>query len=218
MRRIRTFDKNRRRPVAISQSTGHPIGVVRRVHKTTSVREYLKDWIAILQSILTILAILLGGAWFLYQETLKPELKLEHVVTKRRLQGASNVWLISVEVIATNTGKVRERLHGGTLNVVQVNPLPGSPIFDQPMPLFDLQLDPGESDQALFRTFQVSDARSTIEIQSRYPFPTESSIGSFLPSSWVASSAQPVWHHDSILDLENSKQPLDTASMKIGDQ
>lgn len=168
------------------------------------MRELSKDWLTILQSVLTIIAIVLGGGWFLYQETLKPELKLEHTITKRKLQGVPGAWIVSVEVTATNTGKVRETLHGGFLNILQANPLPGRPIFD-PTPLNDLQLDPGETDQALFKTYEISDARATIEVQSQYPVPAESSISSFLPSSWVAKNDQKYWHHDSIFDVSDPK-------------
>jgi hypothetical protein len=170
--------------------------------KKVSIRDHLKDWSAIVQSALTIFAILLGGGWFLYQQTLKPQLKLEHIITKRKLQGMPSAWIVSVEVIATNTGKVRETLRGGSMNIVQVNPLPGRPVFE-PTPLSDLQLDPGETDQALFRTYEISDARATIEVQSQYPVPAESSISSFLPSSWFAKSDQKYWQHDSIFDVSN---------------
>ena len=169
-----------------------------------AIRENVKDWASSVQSILTILAILLGGAWFLYQESLKPELKLEQTVTKRKLQGASGIWLVSVDVTATNTGRIREKLQGGTLDIIQLNPLPGRAIFP-PMQLTDLQLDPGESDQALFATYQISDYAETIEIQSHYPVPTVSSIDSFLPKSWIDKNQQLEWHHNSILDLESSK-------------
>jgi hypothetical protein len=164
-----------------------------------SFREGMKDWSAILQSIVTIAAVLLGGTWFIYQQSLKPELKLAQVVTKRPLDGVPDAWLISVEITATNTGKIREELTGGTLNIVQVNPLPGEVIFPN-RPLLDLQLDPGEADQAFFGTFPVSDVRRTLEIQSRYPV-ARSALESFLPTWFVKKNSALVWHHDSVLDL-----------------
>jgi hypothetical protein len=175
------------------------------IRQDASAREAFKDWSSIIQSLLTIVAILLGGAWFLYQESLKPELKLDQIVTKRRLQEVQGVWLISVEVTATNTGKIRETLQGGTLDIVQLNPVPGRVIFEK-IPLADLQLDPGESDQALFSTFQISDYSSTLQIQSHYPVPTAaSSFGSFLPKFLINKKTQLEWHHSTILDFDSSK-------------
>jgi hypothetical protein len=44
-------------------------------------RTALKDWFDILQSICTICALLAGAYWFIAQESLTPEIKLEHTVS-----------------------------------------------------------------------------------------------------------------------------------------
>jgi hypothetical protein len=129
----------------------------------------VKSWLDILQSLVTIAAILAGGIWFMLQRSTKPEVKIEHMVTQRPVDGSIGMWLVAIEVRVTNVGKVKVDLGQGIMNLSQVNPVPGSELVAAD--LRDLRLEPGESDQALFRTYQIPETVKTIQVHSRYEVP-----------------------------------------------
>jgi hypothetical protein len=101
---------------------------------------------------------------------------------------------------ATNSGKIRESLTGGIVNVIQVNPLPQRVIFKN-LELSDLQLDPGESGQAFSETYPISIYVKTVQVQASYPVPNNSLFDRVFPKSWISRNTPKEWHHNSILDL-----------------
>jgi hypothetical protein len=131
----------------------------------------LKIWIDIFQGLFTIGAILAAGFWFFDQESLKPQIKLEQTITQRPLDGQPDETLIAVDVRVTNLSKVRVKLSDGRMWLAQINPVPGKDLTDES--LKDLQLDPGEGDQAFFKTYIVSNDIRTIQLTSRYMVPNE---------------------------------------------
>jgi hypothetical protein len=139
------------------------------VNHRSRTAEQVKTYLDIAQSLVTILAVLAGGIWFTLQRSTKPEIKLEHSVSQRPVAGSPNMWLISVEVRATNVGKVKVELEAGVMEISQVNPVPGDDLLSAQ--LRDMRLEPGESDQAIFRTYQIPDSIRTIQIHSRYQVP-----------------------------------------------
>jgi hypothetical protein len=127
----------------------------------------------ILQAIATILAIACGLIWFLLQRSTKPQVKIEQTVTQRHVVGHPDQSLVSVDVRATNVGKVKVELAPGVMELLQINP-----ILDKDQqkawPKFQLKkliLEPGESDQALFQDFTLPDTIRTVQIHSRYAVP-----------------------------------------------
>jgi hypothetical protein len=84
--------------------------------------------------------------------------------------------------------------------VIQVNPLPERVIFKN-LRLNDLQLDPGESDQALLGTYPISTYVKTVQVQTSYPVPNNSFFDRVFPKSWIPRNTPEEWHHNSILDL-----------------
>jgi hypothetical protein len=132
-------------------------------------RTSLKDWIDIFQGIFTIGAIIAAGFWFFKQESLKPQVKLDQTVSQRAAAGKPGFWLIAVDVRAINIGKVKVSLHGGKMWLKQINPIPGEDLIDTP--LKDLELDPGEGDQAIFKTFELPDYIHTLQVTSNYGVP-----------------------------------------------
>ena len=133
----------------------------------------LKEKLDIIQAMLTIVAILAAGWWFVKQGFAKPEVRLEHRVTQRRSVDDKGVWLIGIEVRVTNVGKVPVDLKDGTLIVSQVNPVrqQGTEELDRESLDKKLYLDPGEADQATFQTLLLPDNYKTILVQSVYPVP-----------------------------------------------
>jgi hypothetical protein len=133
------------------------------------VVEMLKSWLSVLQSIATIAAIICGGIWFYMQRSTKPQVKLDQTITQRTLTG-SNDTLITIDVRATNIGKTKVTLNYGQFDLDQLNPtgvgrLWGSPLAD------NLNLEPGESDQALFKTLILDSSIKTVQAHSDYPVP-----------------------------------------------
>jgi hypothetical protein len=128
-----------------------------------------KGWLDIVQSVMTILALLGAAFWFFAQRSDKQQIKMEHFVTQRPVQGARAMDLVAVEVRVTNVGKVKVDLSPGHLELSQINPVPGGLLLQAP--LKTLHLEPGESDQAVFSTYQIPMEISTIQIHSDYALP-----------------------------------------------
>jgi hypothetical protein len=153
-----------------------------------SSRSAAKEWLDIVQAIFTIGAIIAAAIWFIDQQSLKPQVKLEQTITKRAVAGQPGYWLTAVDVRATNIGKVKVFLTGGTLSLTQINPVPGEDLTTTS--LKDLELDPGEADQAIFVTFVVPDYIHTVQATSSYQVPKDK--GYF-------------WELVSALDLDDGK-------------
>jgi hypothetical protein len=134
-----------------------------------SFRSKVKEWLDIVQSVSTIGAILAAGWWFLAQRNLKPQIKLEQTITQRPLAGKPGKYLVAIDVRATNIGKVNVSLPPGKLLLTQINPVPGTDL--DTLPLKDMDLDPGEGDQAAFTTVVVNESIRTIQATSTYSVP-----------------------------------------------
>lgn len=140
--------------------------------------EKVKLIVEIVQGVLTIIAICAGGWWFLEQESIKPQVKIDQTITQRPLNGESSETLITVDVRATNIGKTKVELSPGTMQVSQINPIPGYQIIEYP--LRPLLLEPGESDQALFRAIRLDKSTLTIQVHSEYPVPDSQNVWNLL--------------------------------------
>jgi hypothetical protein len=88
------------------------------------LRESIKDWASIIQSVVTVGAIALGGAWFVYQQSLKPELKLDQALTARQLGGTPH-WLISIDVKCNEYRQGARISHGGNSQCDPSKPIAG---------------------------------------------------------------------------------------------
>ena len=77
------------------------------------------------------------------------------------------------------------------MGLTQINPVPGEALLPD-TPLKDLVLDPGEGDQALFKTFIVPDSIRTIEVVSRYGVPDEKNYFWQLESAADLGSSEPL--------------------------
>ena len=150
--------------------------------------ERVKPWVETIQGLFTILALLGGAYWFLAQESTKPQIKLDQTVTQRPLVGDETQTLITLDVRATNIGKVKVELSPGTLELLQINPEQ-----DVPKLTFSLQamtLEPGESDQAIFQTVNIPNTVRTLQVHSEYQVPGARNYWNLL--SAVDIGAKPV--------------------------
>jgi hypothetical protein len=140
-----------------------------------STLETVKLCIDMVQGLATIVAILAGGYWFFLQRSISPQVKIEQTVTHRPVQGEPGYMLMTVDVRATNVGKVKVDLQPGEFELRQVNPtLSGDD--NKPLVAFVLKsmtLEPGESDQALFKTIEVPVEIKTVQVHSDYAVPNE---------------------------------------------
>jgi hypothetical protein len=135
--------------------------------KSADIGSRIKLIVDVVQGIFTIGAICAAGWWFIAQESTKPEIKIEQTVTQRPLGNSSSEILITVDVRATNIGKTKAELTKGTMQVDQINPIPGYTIHKYQ--LRDLVLEPGETDHAIFETIRVLKSSQTIQVYSEYP-------------------------------------------------
>lgn len=90
----------------------------------------LKDQIAIVQSILTSLAILVGGGWFLFQDQAAPRANVEHQVEHGDFNQES-IW-ISMKLVFENTGNVPINIDTTTHFVRRVSPVPSAMANGEP--------------------------------------------------------------------------------------
>jgi hypothetical protein len=173
--------------------------------------ERLKLWIEIVQGTLTILGIFAAGMWFFAQRSDKPQIKLEHFATDRALSSARQMSLVAVEVRVTNVGKVKVHLDPGNLQIDQFNPVPGVTLLTGKKKLKELELEPGESDQALFEVYQLPDYIKTIQIHSDYDVPNTGRIW-WKPWTWFRH--EPLhWNLNSAYDVGGAEK---SAPVRIG--
>jgi hypothetical protein len=158
----------------------------------TKKKMSFKEWLDIVQSFLTILAIFAAGWWFVMQGFTRPEVKLENLVTQRRSVTDKGYWLIAIEVKATNVGKIPVTLNDGGLLVTPVNP-EAEPLDSKI--LKNIFLDPGESDQAIIRTLLLPEGYRTVVIQSQYRMP-RTILGITLPAK-----ATREWRTETLFDV-----------------
>ena len=121
-----------------------------------------------MQGILTIIAIAAGGWWFYAQESMKPEVKIDQVVTQRRLADSEEI-LVAIDVHVSNVGKTKVELERGILELSDINPPTPGVLWSRDLPL--ITLEPGESDQAAFVTVAVPPEIKTLQIHSLYRVP-----------------------------------------------
>jgi hypothetical protein len=178
-----------------------------------SLIEIVKVWIDTTQGIATILAIIAGGYWFFLQRGTKPQIKLEQTVTQRAVAGEPHETLIVVDVRVTNTGKVKVDLDPGELELMQVNPIPTDPkaaLLDS-FELKRVTLEPGESDQALFRDDIVPDSIKTIQVHSDYKVPTDKIL------FWNLKDKNMYWNLLSFVDIDANASHAESVKL-IGDR
>lgn len=138
----------------------------------------IKRLVDIVQGILTIGAICAGAWWFFKQESVKPQVKIEQTVTQRALGNDATEVLLTVDVRATNMGKTKVELAEGQMEVSQINPTPGGSLVSYP--LRAMLLEPGESDQALFKTVLIYKTTLTIQVHSEYAVPGSKNVWNLL--------------------------------------
>ncbi len=154
--------------------------------------------ISMLQGTLTCLAIACGFIWFILQGTDKPLVQLEQHASSRPNAANPQERLVVIEVKATNLGKTPVHLLPGLLRLSQLNPEIGKSLLRE-VPLSDLRLAPGESDQALVTTLYLAASVQTIALQSQYSIP-KTLLGIAIP--WQAHY---VWRNQTVIDLAPAK-------------
>jgi hypothetical protein len=154
-----------------------------------------KERLDLLQSLLTIAAILTAGVWFLIQGTYKPLVRLQQHATFRPASGKPDIWLVCFDVEATNLGKESVSLQAGTLRVRQMNPESDGDSTMKIFPLQSITLVPGETDQALVDTLYIPTAYKTLLMQSEYAVPV-TLLGIEIP--WKAKY---IWQVQTPVDL-----------------
>lgn len=138
----------------------------------TSLPGKAKPWLDLLQGLGTILALTGGAYWFYLQRNTEPQIKLDQIVTQRPLAGTDDRTLITVEVRATNIGKVKVALQPGSMDIRQLNPT-GTDAPLKVLSLVPLTLEPGETDQSLFKTFVLYNDVKTVQVHSQYRVPRD---------------------------------------------
>jgi hypothetical protein len=143
----------------------------------------IKPWVDVIQGAATVAAVLLGGWWFWEQRSINKNIKLDQTVSwERPASGEANVFLVAVDVRATNIGKVKADLKPGLLEVTQVNPRTPKPTILYTDSLDDVTLEPGESAQARFVILPIYSTVKAIQVHTCYEVPASAWARIWMPS------------------------------------
>ncbi len=161
-------------------------------------REGVKGWLEIVQSALTIFAILAAGWWFRTQRQNRPRLKIEHRLTHRRI--AKDKQLLVVDAMLSNVGNVKLDLKCGKFKIYEILPV----VPTERALLVNREdacnegervLEPGEGDQ-VHEEYPLDGNVSTVRVYTFFENPDQKSIG---------------WELTSFYDL----QPASVSNSKI---
>ena len=137
--------------------------------------EFVKDWMSIVQSIVTIIAIIAAGLWFLMQRQHKPRLKVEHRISHRRI--AQNEQLLIVDVMLSNVGNIKADLKCGKIKVYEILPDGGVLVNkDDTCNAGQRSLEPGEGDQ-VHEEYKLDGAVQTVRVYTFFVNPDRPGIG-----------------------------------------
>lgn len=137
-----------------------------------SILDHVKTAAELVQALFTIGAFIAAAWWFHAQNFTKQEIRIDQHVSQRPFQGTPDIALLVVDIRVTNVGKVPVNLDRGVLRVSSLNPEPSVSL--KPINLYDMTLEPGESDYALFQTIKVPTSVKTLELHASYPVPNGS--------------------------------------------
>ncbi len=163
--------------------------------KLKGTLERLQSVTGVVQSIITILAVLVAGTWFVVQREGVPKVIVAHTITHRQIN-RDEIWL-HVTITVANPGKRRIRVEFGTVRVLQILPLHKDilamkaqgkhliPVYQSQVvwPLIDQReikekvgIEPGEKDE-FHHDFIIPSSLQTIQIYSFFPKQIKPLIG-----------------------------------------
>jgi hypothetical protein len=145
--------------------------------KSRDSLERAKDWLAIVQSAMTIGALGLGAVWFVLQRQDIPRLKIDNQITHRKV--ASDEYLLIVDLNLSNVGNVRIDLPCERIWVYQVLPKVDANLLVDPGKSCSGKyhwLEPGEADQ-VHEEYTIYGNVQTVEIESFAYRDVENGIG-----------------------------------------
>jgi len=155
-----------------------------------------KDWMSIIQSVITVAAIIAAGIWFFWRGEPSTKVNFTHVVAHRQIN-EQWTWL-HVSIIISNVGKRTLDLKSGIIRVQKILPLDPkiserikrneTPIDEKAMivlwprigkpykPKIDIKIESGESDRVNCE-FIIPSYVQTIKIYSFFKKSEDSTIG-----------------------------------------
>ncbi len=141
----------------------------------------------IAQSVLTTIAIIAAGVWFLVQREAAPKANIEHTVIHREINDKETWVRVSIKI--SNQGKRLLDLKSGLFSIHQILPLESNdipsltdyivpwPIIGKPCNLkLDIKIEPGEEDY-IDHEFIIPHKIRTIEIYSYFENPENPGYG-----------------------------------------
>jgi len=147
----------------------HPLATPESSGRHRSAREGLRDWLSIVQSAMTIAALLCAGLWFAFQGPYRPRLEVHNLIAHRRIPNEKQ--LIVVNVTVKNVGIVRAQIPCVAVLIDQVLPIEeAGPIVSPPSkcPHLEFSLEPGEADRVNFEYVLTGNIR-TVKVTSIIP-------------------------------------------------
>jgi hypothetical protein len=180
----------------------------------------VKDAAATVQSIVTTLAIIAGGIWFMRQGSNRPRLKIQHNIAHKAFNDGSKKVHVVAEVLISNVGNVVVEIPCGRINVKQVLPAPtpghiSATVLQKPdhqrgnelCSFQDYTIEPGEGDQ-VYSTFDVDDTVQAIQFDSFIPNQHKPNEGWGLQSFYDLSASSAGNTKSSYQDATPPQNPL----------
>ena len=169
----------------------------------------IKPWAQIVQSFVTVAAIVAAGFWSFLQRDTSPKANISHMVTHRQIN--ENLTWVHVSITITNAGKTTLDLASGVIRIQKIlpldpkikeridrneNPIPKDSMIvawprigDSYKPPLKIKIKPGESD-ILKSEFIIPSYVKTVKIYSFFTNEKESKTG---------------WSATTIYDLKRKK-------------
>ena len=129
-----------------------------------------KDFLAALQSIFTIGALIAAGWWFFTGRQNQTRIKIDESVSHRPDPQDSRFNIVAIDVRVTNTANVLIELNDGQIDVDAVR-TPAKSLFQATVKGF--RLEPNETEQVFFRVFKLASDTKTIQIYSKFYTPDQ---------------------------------------------
>jgi hypothetical protein len=169
-------------------------------HKESSLNR-TKDIFAIVQSAMTIAALLAAGGWFLWQGQNRPRIRVRNEITHRRL--AADTQLLVVDVVLANVGSVKAWIPCVRVTVEQIFPEVLDPKLADPdhncTVSYDkrMAVEPGEdfwvhTEHLIFDDVQIVRVHSFSSLDTGFGWPATSiyNLGGTNPTMVGATAAK----------------------------
>jgi len=162
-----------------------------------------KDVVQIVKDIITTIAVIAAGIWFLWQGTSRPRLKIEQTLVRKPFNDGSKKIHVVADVLISNVGNVVVDIPCGLIYVKQVLPAPRSGQISSEIFLRKPDIKNKTGDLCSFENYVIEPGEGD---QVHYPFDVDESVRAIQFDSFIPNLRRPGkgWGLQSFYDLESA--------------